>query len=353
MMKRVIFFALGILIMGIINNHLLPAVSQEVVDTQNLETIKEEGSKKCSISGRCTDSDSGVGIPNVKIECMKADKVALTDSDGIYSLKNLNPGEYTLKFFPPHPFCCKFIGRQCQKTFILKSGDKIVFDKVFYIGGSLSGKIYKAVGRPLKGVKVYATSYNGSILSTKTKEDGSYFIGSLSPSCDYSIIFYHDITGYSNRLITGIEVEKDICTEVQDVIFNLNDKTGFEGYAKSSLDGYPLPDLKVIVYYKYKKETGDDYRIVLLLCGYLRTDSNGYFRMNGIEYPGTYDVSLYPPIPPPKHPKIGEPFYELPEILKYRQRLKVNVKNGKMTKVFVTLDIPSYAPMKKDKKSLS
>lgn len=348
-MKRTIFCVLVILVVGVVIACGLIAVPQEVSDNENSVKVKKGISNKCSISGRITDSNSGSPVPNVKIELFEGHKIVVTDGSGMYSFKNLEPGEYTLRFFPPHPFCCKRYERQCQKTFILKTGEKIIFDKALDIGGAISGKVYKSAGRPFSDVTIYVKSNNGSSFSGKTKEDGSYFIGSLFPAQDYFIAFHINISGYPNRLITRIEVEKGKCTAIEDVIFDFNDATGFEGCVTSSLDGSPLPNVRINVYYTYKKT---DNVLIPFLCGSIETDSNGYFCMSGIERTGKYHLFVSPILPPPKHPKTGKPMYTKAEFVELGKRLTVNVKKGEKTKLFITLDIPSYAPLKKNKKKL-
>ena len=298
-----------------------------------------------SISGKVTDRDSEVGIPNVKVELFKPYKVknpdnkeTITDNIGRYSFKNVKPGRYAMRFSPPHPFCYKFYGEYYKKDIIIKEGEDVVINKSFVIGGSLRGVVYKGKkGIPFWNVSVRLHSFKASEAFTKTKKDGSYFIGSLCPSQDYCIEVSHKISGYSYKFMTGIKIEKVKCTQVKDIVFNFEDITGVEGYVKSSLDGKPLADVRVS--FGFSKSTFRGGRI--LNCGCVDTDSNGYFCMKGLE-PSEYSVYILPQMPPKKHPKTGKPYYTSDEFAELIIRRRVNVKKDIMTNIFIEIENPSY-----------
>jgi hypothetical protein len=296
-----------------------------------------------SVSGQVTSRDTGLGIPNVKVKLYRDYKITATDDCGKYSFKNLKPGRYSMEFFLPHPYCCEPTLNFCQRSFIVKGGENFVFNIAVEIGGSLRGVVYKSRGIPFSNATVNAFSDNGSDNRTKTNEDGTFFIGSLYPAQDYYVHFSHKIPGHSYRFITGIKVAKGECTLIKDFIFDFEDETGIDGYVKSSLDGKPLPDVGIIVCYVHEPYELDKN----LFCGKVATDSNGYFCIKNLENPGKYRIFTSLPGPPPKNRKTGKPLYTFGDWNNLQKRITLKVKKGVKTPVNITIEIPSYDPIKK------
>jgi hypothetical protein len=111
-----------------------------------------------SISGKVTDKDTGLGIPNVKVTLSNVDKITATDDCRMYSFKNLKPGKYAVEFSLPHPYCCEPTFNSCRRIFIVTGGDNFVFNKAVEIGGSIRGFVYKSNGIPFRDVTILASS---------------------------------------------------------------------------------------------------------------------------------------------------------------------------------------------------
>ena len=322
--------------------------------------------EKCgSISGRITYHNSGIGIPNVIVE-ISGDRIISgpqhlkikTDRKGRFSCNMLEPGEYTIRFSPKHPFCFE---NEWQKIFV-EIGKNTVIDKKLELGGAISGKVFcKSESiKPFKGVRVLIVSGRiRKVFITEdddidvksyysktrgefdfTKADGSYFVGRLCPFGNYYIRADCHISGQADRILTGITVKKGEITKVEDIVFDLNDNTGIEGYVVSSLDGKTISDA-IITFGNIEKHpiTGGIERL-----GETRTNSHGYFHMKNLE-PGEYLLIVAPPAPPKKDKNTGKPYYTMAEYPGLLAEKQVVVKQGYMQRVDIKLDIPSHSKL--------
>ena len=204
------------------------------------------------------------------------------------------------------------------------------------IGGSVRGFVYKTPGVPFNNVHIKIESHYGSFGLGRTKEDGSFFIGSLCESKDYDIEFTHEMSSHSYKFLTGIQIEKGKSTKIEDIVFNFDDVTGVEGYVKSSIDGKPLANARLSFYY-IKKIGYMSFR-----CGLLFTDKNGYFYMKNL-IPGKYSISTWWPFENPKwNSDTGEPLYSPGYVaMRNRKRFFVDVEKGQISKIDINIDIPS------------
>ena len=297
-----------------------------------------------SISGKIIEKESKEPIPNIKLQLTlfrpgKHNKEieTKTDGKGRYRFENLKPGEYRIEILPSHPYCYRRKEKiNNNKVIFLKKNEYIVCDGILEIGGSVTGFVYKAPGVPFNNVFIEIKSYYGSIGFGKTNEDGSFFIGNLCASDCYEINFSHKMSGHSYKFFTGIKIEKGKSTKIEDIVFNFDDVTGVEGYAKSSIDGKPLANARLSFYYIQKKN-GNKFK-----CGEAYTDKGGYFYMRNLK-PGKYSISTWWPFGNPKrNPSTGLPLYSIGYVEKRnRERFFIDVEQGQISKIDINIDIPS------------
>ncbi|UCH93737.1 MAG: carboxypeptidase regulatory-like domain-containing protein [Candidatus Aminicenantes bacterium] len=330
------------------------------IDSQDKSDPEEN--KYGSISGRITYHNSGIGIPDVIVEISGYTIISgsihikiKTDWKGRFSCNMLEPGEYTIRFSPKHPFCFE----NEWKRISVEIGKNTVINKKLELGGAISGKIFckdKEI-KPFKGVKVIISS--GSFRKVRvtkddievknyrskstgeaddTKADGSYFVGRLCPFGNYFIRADCHIPGQADRILTGITVKKGEETKVDDIVFDLNDITGVEGFVVSSLDGKTIADA-IITFWNVDKLpiTGDSVRL-----GETKTNSHGYFHMKNLEA-GKYSITALPPAPPKRDKMTGKPYYTMAEYPGLLKKMGVVVKKGYMQRVYIKLDIPSHS----------
>jgi hypothetical protein len=268
----------------------------------------------------------------------------------------LEPGKYNIRFNPNHPYCFE---NEWQKIYV-EIGKNTVINKKLELGGSISGKVFcKSESiKPFKGVRVLIVSGRiRKVLITEdddidvksyysktrgefdvTKADGSYFVGRLCPFGNYYISADCHIPGQAYRTLTGITVKKGEETKVEDIVFDLNDITGIEGYVLSSLDGKTIDGAKIIFGIIEKKPiTGG-----IVDMGETRTDSHGYFHMKNLK-PGEYWLTVSPPVPPKRDKTTGKPYYTMAEYPGLINHKEVVVKQGYTQRVDFKLDITSHS----------
>jgi hypothetical protein len=333
----------------------------QTIDSQDKSALEEK--KYGSISGRVTDQDSGIGITDVIVEISGYTIISgskhieiKTDQKGRYSHNMLEPGEYSIRFNPNHPYCFEY---EWQKIYV-EIGKNTVINKKLELGGAISGKVFcksKEI-KPFKGVRVIISSgsyrkvwtteegdievksYRSKSTGERddTKADGSYFVGRLCPFGNYFIRADCHISGQADRILTGITVKKGEVTKVEDIVFDLNDITGIEGFVVSSFDGKTIEDA-IITFDNVDKIpiTGGSVKL-----GETRTNSHGYFHMKNLK-PGEYLIIVSPPAPPKRDKSTGKPYYTLAEYIGLIITKEVVVKQGYMQRVDFKLDIPSHS----------
>ena len=297
-----------------------------------------------SISGKIIEKESKKPIPNIKLQLTifrpgepTRRKETKTDGKGRYRFENLEPAKYRIEIIPLHPYCYR---RRSQinnnEVIILEKNKKIVCNGVLEIGGSVTGFVYKAPRVPFNNVLINIDSNHCSFGLGRTKEDGSFFIGKLCASENYYMEFRHKMNGHSYKFLTGIQIEKGKSTKIEDIVFNFDDVTGVEGYAKSSIDGKPLANARLSFYYIQKKN-GNKFK-----CGEAYTDKGGYFYMRNLK-PGKYSISTWWPMESPKrNPKTGKPLYSAGYVeMRNRKRFFIDVEQGQISKIDINIDIPS------------
>lgn len=301
-------------------------------------TGKVVGEETGVITGRVTGEKSGHKIPGVVVELDNNKGVVnmntKTDRDGRYSFDNLVPGTYYVNFIPEYPYCFKWDNHEV----CVESGKRAILNKTLELGGTINGKVYKSDGKtPFEEVIITGHASDGSVKETRTRVDGSYFLGNLCPSNKYDINVAIGIRGRPYKALAGITVEKGKETRVQNIVFNLNEVTGIEGYITSSCDGGPLENATV---WFYKMEDFLHNRTISV--GEVKTDKNGYYYMKGLDI-GDYSVKARPKIPSKKDEVSGKPFFKMSEISRYFTGGKTFVKKGCVTRLDMKLNIPSYS----------
>ncbi len=297
-----------------------------------------------SISGKIIEKESKQPIANIKLHItifrpgeFNIDKETKTDGKGRYRFENLEPGDYRIEIIPPHPYCYKR-KEQINKSevIVLKKNEDIVCNGVLEIGGSVRGFVYKTPGVPFNNVHIKIENYYSSFGLGRTKEDGSFFIGSLCESEDNAIEFTHEMSGHSYKFLTGIQIEKGKSTNIEDIVFNFDDVTGVEGYVKSSLDGKPLANARLWFYY-IKKIGYESFS-----SGEVDTDKNGYFYMKNL-IPGKYSISTWWPTESPKrNPETGKLLYSAGYVeMRNRKRFFIDVEQGQISKIDINIAIHS------------
>jgi hypothetical protein len=115
-----------------------------------------------SIQGRVTTADSGAPIRRAEVRAMAKtgiSRLATTDSDGRFDLRDMPAGEYRLTVsksgFVPltygqrRPF-------ETARTIDLKQGQRIVANMTLPRGGAITGRVYDSAAEPIPSVRVQA-----------------------------------------------------------------------------------------------------------------------------------------------------------------------------------------------------
>ena len=283
-----------------------------------------------SVSGSVTDEDTGKGLPGVRVSLYgRSNSYSETDKDGKFAVKLLKPGKYSIAFTPPFPYCCPAPG-----NIEIESGENVIFNAAAKIGGTIRGKVlYNDTKKPFPEVSINAFARFAGMAKETSKEDGSFFLGvdngRLCPSPNYYIEAKCNIPNVAYKVLLGVIVEQGKETKAEDILFDLNDPTGIEGFITSSLNGKPLNDIHIYIHSQDKKYPGTDDDVDM---GEVYTNSDGYYYIKNLE-PGTYWINILPPIADEWS------FHEFSSYCKEKYGIVVII--GKKTRVNSQLDIPS------------
>ena len=283
-----------------------------------------------SVSGVVTDEDTGKAVPGVSVYLYgPSNLLVATDKEGKFLAKPLKPGKYTITFTPSFPHCNVSI----PERIFIKPGENIILNKLVKLGGSIKGKVlYSDSKEPFPGVSIRAFARFAGSESDTTKEDGSYFLGNMGRLCaspNYYIRANCNVPGVAYKVLLGVIVEKGIETKAEDILFDLNDPTGIDGYITSSFDGKPLKDVHVAIASLDKKYPGSNEEVNL---GDVYTNADGYYYIRNLE-PGNYWIYILPPI---------EDEWTFDEFSSYcKEETGIVVTSGKKTQVDSKLNIKS------------
>jgi hypothetical protein len=282
-----------------------------------------------SVSGVVTDEETGKGLPGVYVSIGGRVNInVMTDNQGKYIAKLLKPGKYVIVFTPRFPHC----NVSAPDRLYIGSGERKIINKVVKLGGSIRGRVlYSDSKKPFSGVSMYTFArYSGRDYAT-TEDDGSYFFrteGQICPSPNYYIRADCKIPNVAYKVLLGVVVEKGKETEAKDILFDLNDPTGIEGYITSSIDGKLLNNIQVCIFSSDNKYPGENEPVEY---GDVYTNNDGYYYMKNLE-PGSYGMYILPPI---------DDGWSDDEFSSYcKEKNDIIVLGGKKTRVDVKLDIP-------------
>ena len=285
-----------------------------------------------SVSGTVTDEDTGKGLPGVRVNLNgRSNLYSETDKEGKFAVKLLKPGKYSISFTPLFPHCCL-----TQGEIDIEPGKNVIFNASAKIGGTIRGNVlYSDTKKPFPGVSINAFARFAGMAKETSKDDGSYFLGvdngRFCPSPDYCIEAKCNIPNVAYKVLLGVIVEKGKETKAEDILFDLNDPTGIDGFITSSLNGKPLIGVHIYIINLDKRYPITD-RFVRM--GDIYTNSDGYYYINNLE-PGTYLIHMLPKI---------KAEWSFNEFLSYsKEKSPIVVTSGKKTRVNSQLDIPYSA----------
>jgi YD repeat-containing protein len=153
-----------------------------------------------TIAGTVTQSGSGTPIASALIEALQSNVVKTSTnsaSDGTYSLTNVAPGVYDLRF------SASGFGTSIQPGNTLSSGT-ITVNGVLGSPGTISGHITQSDGvTPIQGAAVVALQGTDSAGNTTTSTNGSYSLSTLAPG-SYQV--QASASGFTAQSVGGVSV---------------------------------------------------------------------------------------------------------------------------------------------------
>ncbi len=230
------------------------------------------------IAGRVIDADTGAAVEGVTVQTRGWGYSATTNTDGRYTLANLEPHAYGLKFKDDRQ---RYGELDSTETVTVTLDQTVTFDVQLIPNGYITGRVTAAEsGAPLGGIEVRA-NYPWS---TTTAPDGTYKIGPL-PDGDYQVRFwdgwllrrmeyYWEATGYNSytpvtvrhgETTTGIDESMDLLAWARGRVIDAD-------------TGAPLSGIKVWGSGEWPKYNP------------VNTDSEGRYELKGLN-DGTYSLT--------------------------------------------------------------
>jgi hypothetical protein len=244
-----------------------------------------------AISGTVIAEDTGQGVSGLSVLAVafspgsQTHHYAATDANGIFVLKDLEPGAYAISFKGPDSLYI-FDAESLMVT--LPVGKNVVnANYVLKLGGSVSGAAYDSDGvTPLANAWVSALVQDslagprGVFKARLTAGDGRFLLQGLpqSDSCVVQLSVHgHAVLGKTVAVTAG--------STTHDVNFLLkwDDVTGVMGHVTSSVDGSPIGDAEIVLRGSSGEEVGNAY-----------TDAAGGYSITGVP-PGVYSATAYWP----------------------------------------------------------
>lgn len=231
-----------------------------------------------SVSGTVKDVATGKGIAGVGVVASdlstKKNYSGITDSNGVYYIKLVPEGDYTLYAHPP----AKYVYKPYTKTVKVERGKNVVnADFEMSLGGAVSGIVYKSDGiTPLVNASLFALTNKG-IATSSTGPDGKYILEGLVPESGAKIrlITY----GYGMIEVNNVNIVAGQLTPNVNVIIP-SGTSGIRGkvFTNDSVN-IPIADAFVVM-------KGDT------TFGITTTDSNGNYSVNGLPE-GIYEATVF------------------------------------------------------------
>ncbi|HWR59817.1 MAG TPA: carboxypeptidase-like regulatory domain-containing protein [Thermodesulfovibrionales bacterium] len=237
-----------------------------------------------SISGQVVDAKTGEAVSGVHVIARGyySGGEATTDTKGIFSIRDLPPGDYTLTFVKTNS---KYIRPETpQMNVVLPRGKNLVnVNYQMVTGGTITGKVRNVGEDILKkssvGYELMNPKQSWGVKQgiAKIGSDGSFLIQGLPESDGVDI-------GVSIPGNVGIDkIVKVAPGQVVNVDFDVrwDDLTGIHGRVVTS-DGNPQRDVLVHV----RREGSED------IVAYAVTDEYGKYSIVGLNA-GKYDVTVF------------------------------------------------------------
>lgn len=230
-----------------------------------------------SISGAIKDATTGKGIAGVEVVAgdltTKKNYSAVTDNNGIYYIKLVPAGEYTLYAHPS----AKYVFKPYTKTVTVEKGKNVVNANFeMPLGGAVIGAIYKSDGTPLANASLFALTNKGVAISS-TGTDGKYLLAGLVPESGARIkliTYGYGMIEASNVNITAGQVTSNVNITIPLATSGIRGKV----YTNDSVN-IPVADAFVVM----KGDTS---------FGITTTDSNGNYSINGLPE-GAYEATVF------------------------------------------------------------
>jgi len=285
------------------SNQFLVRVSEtdgDPTDTSNGVFTVSEG-----IYGRVTDS-SNTGIPAVRVRLYDSNnvqvKTCLTNSNGDYTLTQVTPANYKIRFDTAN-VAGNFISEYFNDKFSILAADIIAVstnqstnvDTVLSPGGIISGRVADTGDNGIANVRVQLkNAYSNAQYNTKsTDTNGNYVIQGL-PSGDYKIFFNTDST-FDSFIAEWYNDKQDFLTAdiititgsqtVPNVDAVLAEGGTITGRITDDTSGAGIPEIEIyaldankdtIDCYTFTDENGD-YELKGLPTGDLKINFNTYY----------------------------------------------------------------------------
>jgi 5-hydroxyisourate hydrolase-like protein (transthyretin family) len=301
-MRRAIFFALVVLVVGIINSRLLQAVPQDSVDKDNYGKV----------IGQIVDAETGENVKEKFLitlfkssELDRYDLRVYTDQNGRFSFDR-TPGMYYLSCEP----------QDVESTYAVEPlpNERLEYYSEVKIE---KGKILKVIKKAHKAgtIKVEFVDPNGLRMNLfnlfpkgsisdaleyyKPVESGHYDVFSVNASEDlntgvcwkkglcpgrYGLEIEFKEMGIGSKYIKNIEVEGEKVAEVE-VMIDLNSTTGIRGKVVDQ-NNLPAKNITVRLYRLEVKNRDEEISASAII------DSNGDYKILGLEE-GFYDIHFH------------------------------------------------------------
>lgn len=220
-----------------------------------------------TISGRVTESDTGVGIASATIAIEgPSQKSNTTDIDGYYTISNLLPGDYTVYATAPG-----YTGESKTAVVYFEATTPVNFDLHML---SIIGRVHTAV---TPNIGIAQANVTTDSYSTLTNSTGYYKLVDM-PAGDYTVTAA--APGYASQ-----SKPASVSPGTPDVVDFAMEQVPpgrIEGTVTDASTGLPIYDVSVIVYASALEMSN-------------QTDQNGYYIIEEVSAWPLWNVEAYAP----------------------------------------------------------